>query len=68
MQAAMTSAKMVLLRIFLRRICSTSELMPAKELESVPTLPREAVKRDRWFSRALFVAKAWLQTNCLSAN
>lgn len=61
MQPAMTSARMELLRIFLRRICSTSELMPVKELDSVPTLPREAVKRDRWFSRALLVAKAWLQ-------
>jgi hypothetical protein len=59
-QPAMTSATIVLLRIFLRRICSMSELMPANEFPTTFTLPRADVKRARWFSSDDLVSSACL--------
>lgn len=59
-QAAMTSARIVLLRIFLRRICATIALMPANEWETLCTFECELVKRARWLSSEFFVSSAWL--------
>ena len=57
-QPAITRARMVLLRIFLRRICATSVLMPENELPSVDTLPCDDVNCRRCVSRAFLVAIA----------